>query len=395
MLEKSYKYAILSLFQDGDSGNMANEFFSDWDFFLSLLPEGWQEKMTELKLLKFGRKFTGKEKEAKLLRVLFIHLGEGLSLRTTAEQARLGGVADISDVGILARLRKSEAWFSWCIQKLLVQHMPDRQNIAPVTTLRLIAVDATSIKEPGATGSLWRLHYAMDLLSLSPVQILLTDIKTGEGLCHFKVSPGDLFFGDRAYAKISGIAHVIDQGGEVLCRFSPHALPVKNSDGQTPFSLLSKLRKLNYGEMGDWEVCLGEGERLIRGRVCALKKTPGAAAKAKTEILRESSKKQRKTSDRTLEFAEYILIFTTLPCEQYSCAFILQTYRLRWQIELLFKRLKSILGVGHLPKYDPECARSYLCGKILIALLFEIILHSADDFFPYGNVPTSPPQHLA
>ena len=36
-----------------------DEYFSDWDFIVSLFPEGWQEKFHELKVLKFGRKFTG------------------------------------------------------------------------------------------------------------------------------------------------------------------------------------------------------------------------------------------------------------------------------------------------------------------------------------------------
>ena len=374
---------------------MGNEFLSDWDFVLSLLPSGWQQKFRELKLLKFGRKFSGENKEARLLQVLLMHLADGLSLRSTAEQARLGGIADISDVGLLARLRKSTAWFSWCVQELLARHMSGLRQSAPGTELRFIGVDASMIKEPGATGSLWRFHYAMDLMSLSPEQILLSDIKTGESLCNFNVRPGDLFLGDRAYAKIPGIAHVVDKGGYVLCRFSPHLLPLKNLDGKTPFALAPKLRKLNYGKTGAWEVSICEGGRLIRGRVCAMKKTPQAAAKAKAEILRVSSKKQRKTSQRTLEFAEYILIFTTLPTEQYSSEFILKTYRLRWQIELFFKRLKSVLGVGHLPKYDQECAKAYLSGKIFIALLIEIIIHSADDFFPWGNIELVSAQHMA
>jgi len=370
---------------------MENKFLSDWEFVLSFLPEGWQQKFAELKLLKFGRKFSGEDKEIRLFRVLMMHLADGLSLRTTSEQARIGGIADISDVGILARLRKSASWFTWCTQELLRRHLPTHRCAAPESGLRFIAVDASIVKEPGATGSLWRFHYAMNLFTLSPAETLLTDCKKGESLCNFKVTPGDLFLGDRAYAKIPGIAHVVNGGGHVLCRFSPHLLPVQNENGGTPFPLLPKLRKLAYGEIGDWKVCVRFDEQIIHGRVCAMKKTPQAAAKAKEEIRRESSKKQRNTSDRTLEFAEYILIFTTLPMEQYSGDFVLQAYRLRWQIELFFKRLKSILDVGHLPKYDPECARAYLCGKIFIALLIEAIIHSADDFFPCRHVPIITP----
>ncbi|MDD3155712.1 MAG: transposase [Victivallaceae bacterium] len=123
--------------------------------------------------------------------------------------------------------------------------------------------------------------------------------------------------------------------------------------------------------------------------ICAMKKAPLAAEKARRELLMESSKKQRNTSEKTLELSGYILILTTLRDDQYSSKFILDIYRLRWQIELFFKRLKSILDVGHLPKYDDECAKAYLCGKIFIAMLIEIMIRSADDFFPYGNEPIS------
>lgn len=361
---------------------MLNEYLSDWDFVLSFLPEGWRDKFAELKLLKFGRKFSGKEKEERLFRVLMMHLADGLSLRTTSEQARLGGLAEISDVGILARLRKSASWFSWCSNELMRKHFNFSRDIAPESGLRFMAVDASTVKEPGATGSLWRLHYAMNLFTLSPAEILLSDCRKGESFCNFKIGKGDLFFGDRAYARAAGIAHVVNGGGHVLCRFSPHLLPLLNTDNAAPFALLPKLRKLAHGESGCWRVQVHHGEQSIKGRVCAMKKTPLAAAKAKDEICREATKKQRTVSERTLEFAEYVLIFTTLPAEEYSDDFVLRTYRLRWQIELFFKRLKSVLDIGHLPKYDTECAKAYLCGKIFIALLIEAMIRSAEDFFP-------------
>ena len=75
-----------------------DEYFSDWDFIVSLFPEGWQEKFHELKVLKFGRKFTGENKESDLLRLIFLHLAGGLSLRTTVAEAREAGIVDIVDV---------------------------------------------------------------------------------------------------------------------------------------------------------------------------------------------------------------------------------------------------------------------------------------------------------
>ena len=367
---------------------MGNEYFTDWEFVLSLLPEGWQVKVREYKLMKFGRKFSGEQKESDLLRVLMMHLADGLSLRSTSAQAKLGGLADISDVGILARLRKSGPWFLWCIRALQEKYFSMHRPI-PNLHFRPIVVDASTIKEPGATGSLWNFHYAMNLFSLSPEEVCVTSRKIGESFLNFKVSPGDLFFGDRAYAKAPGIVHVLEHGGQVLCRFSPHYLPTCSRESGTPFPLLKKLRNLKYGEIGDWNIFFRNDDRLIPARICAMKKAPLAAEKARKELLRESSKKQRNTSDKTVELSGYILILTTLRNDQYNSKFIMDIYQLRWQIELFFKRLKSILGVGHLPKYDDECAKAYLCGKIFIAMLIEIMIHAADDFFPCGNEPVS------
>ena len=81
-----------------------------------------------------------------------------------------------------------------------------------------------------------------------------------------------------------------------------------------------------------------------------------------------------------LEYAKYVLVFTTLeaePAEQ-----ILECYRLRWQIELVFKRRKTLAQLGHLPKHDDRSARVWLYGKLLIALLTQKLIRIGRDISP-------------
>lgn len=88
----------------------------DYEFMLSFLPSGWESKAKELGALRRCRKIPDARV---LLRLLLIHLAEGCSLRETAVRARLGGVADISDVTIMNRLRSSCDWFQWMNQEMM------------------------------------------------------------------------------------------------------------------------------------------------------------------------------------------------------------------------------------------------------------------------------------
>ena len=57
----------------------------------------------------------------------------------------------------------------------------------------------------------------------------------------------------------------------------------------------------------------------------------------------------------------------------------------RWQIELHFKRIKSLLRLGHLPKRSDESARAWIQGKLLTVLLIERLIEDARFFSPWGS----------
>jgi len=71
-----------------------------------------------------------------------------------------------------------------------------------------------------------------------------------------------------------------------------------------------------------------------------------------------------------------------LPESKYTTKEVLDWYRLRWQIELIFKRLKSLAGLGHLPKSDEGSARAWLHGKLFIGLMVEKLIRYSNDFSP-------------
>jgi IS4 transposase len=84
----------------------------------------------------------------------------------------------------------------------------------------------------------------------------------------------------------------------------------------------------------------------------------------------------------TLEFAKYLVVFTTRSIG--SAKEILQLYRMRWQTELAFKRLKSLAQLGHLPKHDGQSSRAWLFGKWLVVLLAQKAIRVGSAISPSG-----------
>lgn len=152
-----------------------------------------------------------------------------------------------------------------------------------------------------------------------------------------------------------------------------------------PLSPISQQAQIQCFQAKEWSVFIKTSTQSIQARLCAIKKTDRAATLAKEKIRKEASQKQRKVKPETLFFAEYILILTTVPEGELSTAGVLEIYRARWQIELVFKRLKSILGLGHIPKKkDSEGALSWIHGKLFVAFLIETLITAGDRFSPWG-----------
>ena len=354
----------------------------DFDLVLSLLPDGWRDKARESGALRRARKVPNADV---LLRVLLIHLAEGCSLRETAVRARQAGLVDLSDVAILVRLRNAGEWLRWINVGLMAKWVGDDAS-SPRTLegRRLRVVDATRVKEPGLRGPTWCLHYAIGLPSLAADTCVLGDVHdNGESFTRFAVAKGDVMMGDRAYGVRPGIAHVVGGGGDVLVRFAMTNLPLLDETGE-PFDLLSHLRRLHGRKVGEWNVRLAGKGPTIAGRVCAIKKSRQATERALDEVRRVAHKHGHATKPETIETAGYTFVFTTLGDEVLSASAVLELYRRRWQIELVFKRLKSIIGFSHLRKTDPDAAIAWLHGKLLVAFLVETLLRHAQSFSPWG-----------
>jgi Transposase DDE domain len=360
----------------------------DWPVLLSVFPPAWEQLARTSGAVRRLRGFPSIEA---LLRTLLLHVGCGWSLRETAVQAKLAGIADVSDVTLLNRLRDAENWLRLMCQQLWKSNGVEFALGFKSRTLRLL--DATVVREPGKTGSQWRIHYSLRLPNLECDQFDLTSTRgTGaaERFHRFRFRAGELVLADAGYCNPAGIASVVAAHADLCLRLNPHVLPLFDEQDRR-FRLLKQLARLRTaGAMANWPVWVHAGKDRIAGRACAIRKSREAIERAQRRLTLKQQTGQS-IGPTARKFAEYVLVFTTLSDSEASVDQVLETYRLRWQVELTFKRLKSMAQIGHLPKHDDQSSRAWLYGKLLVALLSQQLAATGRSISPWGYLLTQAP----
>ena len=347
---------------------------ADWDLVKALLPADWETGARQCGALRRCRNVGSAEV---LLRLIFLHVAGGLSLRQTVVRAEALGWAKLSDVALLKRLRASANWLESLCWGMWDTEWPEGLS---AQGRRWRIVDATTAMEPGATGIDWRVHYVVGIPSLVCDHVSVTGVRGGETLCRIPVRSGDVLLGDRGYSHRAGVAWVLAQGGDVIVRHQGANFPLLNRHAGD-FDLLAALRPLHQHQPGTWPVRFEHEGQAWDVWLHAVRKSAAAAEQAKEELRKECG---AGLQPQTLELAEYVVVLTSLNPKDLAATQVLALYRGRWQIELVFKRLKSLLGVGELAKYDADSAKAWLQAKLLTALLLERLEREAFLFSHWG-----------
>jgi Transposase DDE domain len=317
-----------------------------------------------------------------LLRLLLMH-ASGLSLEQTALRAQEQGLGKISAVALFKRLRRCGAFLQRLALSVLEQVQQRAAKARWPGGYRFRIIDATIVKEPGPTGSCWRLHYSLRLPELYCDHFELTDLKAGESFKRWQAAANEVLLADRAYARCEAVGALLGQGVKVVVRSNGRSFPLFTGQGQR-FNPRARLRKLKVGQVKEWQLYFRAGDQCWPIRLCAIRKSRRATERAQRKARRKAQIHQREVSAAALELSKYILVLTNLEPESWSAANVLELYRCRWQIELAFKRLKGLLKLGHVPKKDPDSARAWLQLKLLLALVIEKLCYDARFFSPWG-----------
>lgn len=341
------------------------------------MPKGYEEACYTTKAI--VRKRDIKDPNDLMMLVLF-HLLTGCSLIEVSEISKLAKLGDISDVAFMKRFGNCGEWFKWILTKIqettdgiIEYEVPEK-----LKKYRILAVDATDVSEKGTSGRIFRLHFALDIIHMHAALYNITSNSVGEHLRNYELTEGDLVLADRGYSCTSGIEYCIERKCQYIARMRINSFKPYNEAGQ-PQDILELIKEKESGELTVYaKKDLGKNRsEMIPVRICFKRKTDEALEITKKKLKRKESRKQKTISPSAYTFNEYIVLATSLD-DSISTEEVLELYRYRWQVELYFKRLKSILDYGEMPKKSERSIFSWLNGKLMIALLIEKMMGKAD-----------------
>jgi hypothetical protein len=284
---------------------------------------------------------------------------------------RLTGEKRLTKNAVYERIVKSGEWLKWLGQNLCEKSGFMIEKPKWLGAKQVQIVDASDVSLKGSRKSDWRLHHVFDLFGYGSTKCDLTSIKEGEKLTRYDCfTKNDIVMGDRIYCTIQGMEHLRGSESDFILRFKSKAFTLYDENGGQ-VDLLEKIRHLKELESTSID-CFYKVNGLLRPvRICAMKKEAKAAEQAKRKTKEKARRQQKKAATaETLELNEYIVLATSL---DYDEAKIFELYRARWQIELVFRRLKSIFGFAEVPSKNEKSVKAWFYSVLFLAALCEAI----------------------
>ena len=359
---------------------------TDWERIETQLPPDWRQLADEMRLIRKRPAHMGTKVVdiGDVLRLVFHRAGTSSSLRKTTAQAHATHILSISAVALQKWFVKIGPYLAALLQRMVGGAAYAAEKWAGFD---IIAGDATTVQRPGSKGTTARVHYALRLADLTARHIDVTDEHGGETARRFRAEPGELWLLDRGYSTPPGVVAITQRGGHILVRYNRGTLPLFDAKGQR-IDVLALVRKTrDGGRTQEVPAFVHVGEDHIEGRLCWIRLPEDKAAEARARAQREAN---GACDAETLQAAEFVIVFTSV-LKELTAEQVIELYRVRWQVELEFKRSKSICELDRLPNFRPDTIHSWICAKLLLKLV-TVRIASQSGGFPPGadNVQVLP-----
>lgn len=201
------------------------------------------------------------------------------------------------------------------------------------------ALDATDLSAQGAPGAVIRVHTMLSLADCLHPFTHVTDQYTPESAAHFPLERGALYIADRAYGKARQIDHIRQHHADLIFRISPNHIQLYQDEACTE---RLDVQTMLCGEGFSKQCYVKFKKNVYPLRLIAAPIPPDKQETAQKRAKRKASKKQSQIKPSTLLYANWMFLLTSLP-DSVVPDDIVALYKQRWQIELFFKRAKSLL----------------------------------------------------
>lgn len=339
----------------------------DWEReIVPRLPRGLAEAARQHKAF---RRVRGVASASDLLRALLAYVVCVSSFAQLGLWAVLLGVGDLSVTAWRNRLGRANDFLLWLVGELIAGTVAPTQVAARLKG-RLWLVDGSAIPLPGGDGDHWRLHLGYDLLGGRMGQVHISDRHTGEHTSLYHFAAGDVVIADRAYCTRPNVAHLHRQQADFVLRYHSTSLPLLDAQAQ-PLDLAAWLDATSAACLSQ-EVSLQLDEAVVALRLIVTRLPPPAAEAARRRVRKHAQKKGYTPSQSSLTLAGWLVVVTSLHPSLWPDSEVLWLYRARWQIELVFKRMKQLLRLEQL-----RCRRRERVEATLRVLLVAWALQEA------------------
>lgn len=293
------------------------------------------------------------------------------SFRALGGWGVIAGVADLAGTSWRERVQKSGNWLRWLLNEQL---RPERQEANPILQKAgyevIELVDASQLKCVGERGKVFRFHCLYSLCGQQLHQVIVSSAKVAESLMNFCVQKGAVYVHDSAYGYRRTVAAADEAEAYTVTAFYPGSFPMEDEQGKE-IVLITWLKGLRAKERAirSRAAFFWENGKRYEVRVIALRRTKEQTQREIQRKKKSARKQHRKLQKETIYLAHWLLIVTTLPATDWSDQEVVRLYRARWQIEMLFKRVKQLLQQHRLRARTEEIAKTTVTAIIVSWLL--------------------------
>jgi DDE family transposase len=342
-----------------------------WEKLRKRLPEALDTLAEQSGAVKRWRKL---RRASDLLRLALLYGFASMGLYTLVCWAARAGLVRFSAEALGYRLSRSVHFLGQILGYLLQSQLGVATPKSGARIVRIVLNDASVLTLPGSVGTDLRMHTHFELPQQRLSAVRVTGPEVGERLDVVESPSEAVVVGDMGLGRASGLHAEATRGAWPLTRVHFQSIRLEAKAG-VGVDIEQILERADRGECSTSVLVPLSGHEPLQARLLVRPLRPEAAARARQKLLRSASKKCKEAPNAlALRLAGYLCLLTTAPQELLSDEDAFRLYRLRWQIELAFKRYKSLLGLNKLRKANDPLLSVQILAKLIVITLVEQLI---------------------